>query len=98
MFVDLKAAFDNVDRETLWRILREKGIKERILRRLQNIYEETTVMVRTKNGLTEKFATKKGVRQGCVSSPLLFNVYIADIDKEMCNRGIGGIAIGKSRI
>lgn len=54
--------------------------------------------VRTRQGITENFKTRKGVMQGCVMSPLLFNLYIADLDKEIKNRNIGGVQIGNQRI
>lgn len=54
--------------------------------------------VKTRQGITESFKTRKGVMQGCVMSPLLFNLYIADLDKEMKNRNIGGVQIGNQRI
>lgn len=41
----------------------------------------------TKNGLKRRFATRKGVRQGCVISPVLFNIYVANLDKELEKRG-----------
>lgn len=41
---------------------------------------------------------KKGVRQSCVISPYLFNLYIADLDTELTKRGVGGIAVGKIRV
>lgn len=47
---------------------------------------------------TKKFRTRKGVRQGCVMSPLLFDLYIANIDRLFKERNIGGIEIGKSKI
>lgn len=68
------------------------------MRRLKKIYKETEVKIRCGEEFTDKFWTKKGVRQGCVLSPLLFNLYIADIDREMSKRGIGGIGVGKERI
>ncbi|KMQ86480.1 hypothetical protein RF55_14524 [Lasius niger] len=98
VFVDLKAAFDNVDREILWSIMEEKGVDGSLIKRIKKIYEETEVVIRTKDGLSQSFITKKGVRQGCVLSPALFSLYIADIDKELEKRNIGGIALGKSRI
>lgn len=54
--------------------------------------------VRTKEGMTKIFKTTKGVRQGYVLSPLLFNLYIADMDKYMKRRGIGGIMIDNERL
>lgn len=95
LFGDFKAAFDNVNGKKLWEILEEKKINRKIIRRLKIIYEETKVTVRAKDGLTEEFRTGKGVRQGCVMSPLLFNLYIADLDSYMNKRGI---KIGSNRI
>jgi len=95
LFVDLKAAFDNVDREQLWSTLKDNGVNIDVIRRLEKVYEETVVAVRTKavrtkEGLTDEFRTHKGVRQGCVMSPLLFDLYIADIGKALEDRNIGG--------
>ena len=98
LFVDLKAAFDNIKREKLWHILEEIGIKKQTTRRLKKVYEETKAVVKTEDGVTKEFHTCKGVRQGCVMSPLLFDLYIADIDKYMSKRGIGGIKLGNDRI
>ncbi|XP_024875876.1 uncharacterized protein LOC112457185, partial [Temnothorax curvispinosus] len=98
LFADLKAAFDNVDKEILWRILQGKGIKEQLIRRLEKIYDETEVVVRTSHGYTEEFQTSKGVRQGCVMSLLLFNLYVADLAEVMKKRGIGGIEVDKIRV
>jgi len=55
-------------------------------------------VIRTREGYTEEFKTRKGVRQSCVMSPILFNVYIADFDKRMRDRDIGGVGISKNRI
>lgn len=55
-------------------------------------------MIRTMEELTKKFGMKKGLRQGCVMSPCLFNLYIADLDAELVKRGIGEIAVGKERV
>jgi len=52
-------------------------------------------MIRTNRGLTEKFQTRRGIRQGCVLSPLLFNLYIANLGRELKNRNIGRIAIDR---
>lgn len=59
MFVDLKAAFDNVEREQLWKGLREKGVTEDLVWKMERIYEETEVAVRVKEEITEKFYTTK---------------------------------------
>jgi len=54
---------------------------ENLMRRIKKIYERTEVMIRTKDGVTERlrsFVVGKGVRQGCVLSPTLFSLYIID--------------------
>lgn len=98
LFVDLKAAFDNVDREQLWSILMDNGVNMDVIRRLEKVYEETVVAVRTKEGLTDEFRTHKGIRQGCVMSPFLFDLYIADIEKALKDRNIGGVPLINDRI
>lgn len=97
LFVDLRAAFDKVVKEKLWEVLEEKRIKEKIIRRVKMIYEETKV-VRTKERMTNSFIIKKGVRQGCVLIPVLFNMYIADIDKYMKEKGIDRVSIDKEGV
>lgn len=67
VFVDLKAAFDNVDRELLWDILDKKGISKGVTSRLKKIYEETVAVVRTEEGISERFGVRKGVRLKAVS-------------------------------
>lgn len=95
--VDLKAAFDNVDRSKLWRILRDKEIEEQLIRKIRSLYEETRIMIRTKEETTSSFRTEKGMRQGCELN--LFNLYIADVDKYLKKKGMGGgVKLEKDRI
>lgn len=53
--MDWKATFDNVERETLWRILEGKDMKRRMIERVRKIYEETIVTIRAGEGVTDKF-------------------------------------------
>ncbi|XP_029155674.1 uncharacterized protein LOC114928591 [Nylanderia fulva] len=78
MLSESQAAFDNVDRERLWNILTNKGLNKDLIWRIRKIYEDTEATVRTMDGVTKSFNIGKGVRQGCVLSPILFNLYIAD--------------------
>lgn len=98
LFVDLKAAFDNVDRSKLWNLLEIKGMSMNLIWRMKKIYEDTEAAVRTTEGVTKGFNIRKGVRQGCVLSPTLFNLYIADLDYELSKRNVGGVALGKDRL
>lgn len=99
MFMDFKAAFDNVNRRRLWEILGEKGIKKELIRRLEKI-ESTVMAVRTKEGLSSRFEVKKGVKQGCVLSPMLFNLYIGCrfIYGKKRDWGDGGVSLDSNRI
>ena len=98
MFVDFKAAFDTVDRNVLWRIMEDMGISKYLIERLKGIYEETKVRVRMRQRVSNEFWITKGVRQGCVLSPILFCLYIADLEKAFEDRNVGGDLIGKKRI
>lgn len=64
---------------------------------MKKVYEETRTTVKTRKGLTNIFETRKSVRQD-VMNPALFNLYIADLDKDMEKRGIRGITLGKRGI
>jgi len=96
-FVDLKVAFDK-DRNRLQEELRRIGIKEELVRGVKKIYEETIVTMRTGKGFSRSFRTTKGVRQCCVMSPLLFNIYIAELEERLEKRRIGGVGIGNKRV
>lgn len=96
--MDLKAAFDNIRREKLWSIIEEIEIEKHTIRRVKKMYEDTRVTIRTEDGLTEAFSTKKGIRQEYVMSPLFFNLYIADLNRCMRKRGTGGIKLSNDRI
>lgn len=98
LFVDLKAAFDTVGRQQLWTMLKERGVEKERVKRLKKIYEDTRSVIRTKEGATGAFTTQKGVRQGCVLSPLLVNLCIADLDKVLAKRGIGGVKLERKRV
>ena len=89
-FIDLKKAYDVVFREGLWKKLYECGIKGRILNTLMNLYKETKSAVKVNNQYSEFFYITRGVRQGCVLSPLLFSIFIDGLVKEIkkLNEGI----------
>lgn len=82
-FVDLKAAFDWVDREKLKKRLERIGTSVRLRRRIMETYKETRCRVKVDNRKSEEFWTKKGVRQGCPMSVVLFNVFLGDLEEKM---------------
>ena len=74
-FIDYARAFDCVDHNKLWKILKEMGIPDHVTCLLRNLYVGQEAEVRTGNGTTDWFQIGKGVCQGCILSPCLFNLY-----------------------
>ena len=74
-FIDYAKAFDCVDHNKLWKILKEMGIPDHLTCLWRNLYADQESTVRTGHGTTDWFQIGKGVRQGCILSPCLFNFY-----------------------
>ena len=74
-FANYAKAFDCVDHNKLWKILKEMGIPDHLTCLLRNLYAGQKATVRTGHGATGWFQIRKGVRQGCILSPCLFNLY-----------------------
>ena len=78
-FLDYAIAFDCVDHNKLWKILQEMGIPDHLICLLRNLYAGQEATVRTRHGTTDWFQIGKGVHQGCILSPCLFNLYAEHI-------------------
>ena len=91
--------FDSVDHNKLWKILKEMGIPDHLICLLRNLYTDQEATVRTRHGITDWFQIGKGVCQGCILSPCLFNFYAEYI---MRNTGLdeaqAGIKIARRNI
>src|SRR5574337_1089489 len=74
-FIDYTKAFDCVDHNKLWKILKAMGIPDHLTCLLRNLYAGQEATVRTGHGTTDWFQIGNGVRQGCILSPCLFNFY-----------------------
>ena len=74
-FIDYARAFNCVDHNQLWKILKEMGIPDHLTCLLRNLYAGQEATVRTGHGTTDWFQIGKGVPQGCILSPCLFNFY-----------------------
>ena len=98
-FIDYAKAFDCVDHNKLWKILKETGIPDHLTCLLRNLYADQEATVRTGRGTTDWFQIGKGVYQGCILSPCLFNFYAEYI---MRNTGLeetqAGIKIARRNI
>ena len=93
-FIDYAKAFDSVDHYKLWKILKEMGIPDHLTCLLRNLYAGQEATVRIGDGATVWFQIEKGVRQSCVLSPCLFNLYSeyiiqnARLDEALPSNGI----------
>ena len=74
-FIDYAKAFDCVDHNKLWKILKEMGIPDHLTCLLRNLHADQKATVRNGHGKTDWFQIGKGVRQGCILSTCLFNFY-----------------------
>ena len=72
-FIDYAKGFDCVDHNKLWKILKEMGIPDHLTCLLKNLYAGQEAIVRTGHETTDWFQIRKGVCQGCILSPCLFN-------------------------
>ena len=98
-FIDYAKAFDCVDHNKLWKILKQMGIPDHLICLLRNLYAGQEATVRTGHGTTDLFQIEKGVCQGCILSPCLFNLYAEYIVR---NAGLeeaqAGIKIARRKI
>ena len=90
-FIDCAKAFDSVDHNKLWKILREMGIPDHLTCLLRNPYAGQEAAVRPGHETTDWFQIGKGVRQACILSPCLFNFYAEYI---MRNAGLDEVKTG----
>ena len=82
-FIDFSKAFDNVNRETLFKTLKQFQISSKLLNLIQNMYSKLKCQVRTSSGESDMFPQSNGVMQGECLSPTLFTEYINEIERLM---------------
>ena len=98
-FIDYAKAFDCVDHNKLWKILKEMGIPDHLTYLLRNLYAGQEAPVRAGHETTDWFQIWKGVRQGCILSPCLFNLYAEYIMRNVgLDEAQAGIKIARRNI
>ena len=91
-FIDYAKTFDCMDHNKLCKILKEMGIPDHLTWILRNLYANQEATVRTGHGTTDWFQIGKGVRQGCILSPCLFNLYA---EYSIRNAGLDEARVGR---
>lgn len=97
-FVDYEKAFDNVKWHLMWPILKEIDVPPHLIHLIKNLYESSMAVVRLENITSGKSAIRKGVRQGYILSPFLYNIYSELIMRQVLEDWDRGVAIGGEKI
>ena len=97
-FMDLEKAYDSVNRKGLWQVLSMYGVSGKLLEGIKSLHEGSKACVRVNGTLSEWFEIKNGVKQGCVMSPWLFNIFMDGVMKEV-RQGMGtrGVRLVRGR-
>ena len=87
-FIDLEKIYNRVNREVLWQVLRMHYVGDKLLNGIKSMYVNILACIRGKVGESESFRINNGVKQGCIMSLWLFNIYMDAVRKEV-KMGIG---------
>ena len=82
-YVDFEKAFDNIPRDMLFKKLFDMGIKGNFFNIIKHLYADDTAVIKVNNKISKPFRTNRGLRQGCVLSPLLFNLYMSEFTDQI---------------
>ena len=98
-FIDYAKAFDCVDHNKLWKILKEMVIPDHLTRLLRNLYAGQEALVKTGHGTRDWFQIGKRIHQGCILSSCLFNLYVEYIMRNArLDEAQAGIKIARRNI
>ena len=98
-FIDYTKAFDCVDHNKIWKILKEMEVPDHLTYLLRNLYAGQEATVRTRHGTMDWFNIGKGVRQGCILSHCLFNLYAEYImQNAQLDETLAGIKVSRRNI
>ena len=98
LYVDFSKAFDCIDRNKLWNKLEKANISSKMLKTLQSMYRAVKSKIIHKEGCSDFFLCNRGVRQGCILSPFLFNFFIRDLEFSLKTEPFAGANIGTEKL
>ena len=97
LFIDYEKAFDNIQRQILFNILKSRHTPDTLLMAIVDIYAQNKIWIKFNNKLWKPVEINKGVRQGCPLSPTLFNIYLDEIITKWQKQDITGIKLSKTQ-
>lgn len=93
-FIDYSRCFDGIHREALFTMLKRNGINGNFLEMLKSLYDNVSSAVKcANNNFTEYFDCPVGLKQGCILSPILFNIFISEVSRSINKNGMHGIQL-----
>ena len=92
-FIDFRKAFDFISHCKLWPIFNKTDIKGKMLQTIQSMYRIVKARIRNGNNVTEAFICQKGLKQGEITSPLLFSLFINELARDIIKNGRHGIQL-----
>ena len=96
-FLDIEKAYDSLNRRTLWTILKKMGLPDKYINLLREMYRDTKGRYVFGEIQTDWVKQTRGVRQGCVLSPLLFSLYTEELATRIRKERIG-VQVGHDRL
>jgi sorting nexin-29 len=98
VFIDFKKAFDRVWHAALWSTMRTYNITPSLVRTIESLYSKASSAVLLNGNIGDWFRTSVGVRQGCLLSPTLFNIFLERIMTDALENFEGSVSIGGRKI
>jgi len=97
LFVDFKQAYDSIARNTLWNVMVQLGISAKLVRMVKACMQNSRCKVKFNSVLSEEFTVNTGVRQSDFLSPVLFNIALGSVVREILQNELQGLNIGQGK-
>ena len=92
-FIDLKRAFDSINRDAMWLKLYNSGIRGKTLRIIRSMYESVKACIKHRNSYSDFFNISIGLRQGEKLSPIMFSLFLEDVEQHLQNEQTDGVTL-----